>query len=246
LIVPQKGGENIYVPFSDMQQLSDAVNKIISTGHYQLTTPKNPDEGKLMPFPVPGPMPTVNVEVEPPMQPVNKVQQKPILKPKNSGSFVQSFDDKEELVGFNSDEESDDTERSDEQEEKATKSPTEKPTIATTTISTTKPTISPSKTREDKKSKSKAKKQDEIVLNGQRYKLVAVETSVEKSVSTETSTSNEEDETTKVKITEPTVVHHRTSESKTFHLSPANETESHEESSVSQLQYLKISTLNTV
>lgn len=168
-----------------MQQLSDAVNKIISTGHYQLTTPKRPEEEK--PFPVPGPMPMTNVQVEPPMQPMSspKVAAK---KPKVevSGGFVQSFDEKSEEVQ--------NEESAESKEEAVTTTTTRKPTTTeTTTIPTTKPTISPKPQHsESKKNKSKEKK-NEIVLNGQRYKLVAVETSAEISTEAPISKSSEEE-----------------------------------------------------
>jgi hypothetical protein len=153
LIIPQKGGENIYVPFSDMKQLSDAVNKIISTGHFQLTTPKDPDDF---------PKPSGNIQIEPPKQKAPKKSSD------NKSSFVQSSNEEE------------------------VKTTTSKPK---TTISTTKATISPAKIANRKS----AKTNDEIVLNGQRYKLVAVESSAE-----------EETKSTKA----PVVIKHESEEKK--------------------------------
>jgi hypothetical protein len=170
-----------------MQQLSGAVNKIISTGHYQITTPKNPDaEDK--PFPVPGPMPVANVQVEPPMQPSSLKMF--AQKPKAEGAFVQAFDEKSEEA--QNDEENDELK---EEVTTTTEVTTQKPTTTeSTTVPTTKPTISPKPQQhiESKRNKPKEKK-NEIVLNGQRFKLVAIEPSAEVSAETPASKSSEEE-----------------------------------------------------
>jgi len=176
-----------------MKELSEAVNKIITTGHYQFTTPKKPEDDK--PFPMPGPMLETeteaeeHIEVEPPTKPK-------IIETKTDGAFVQSFNEEKNK----SDEES---------EEESTTPKLKKPTTATSP--TTKATISP-KPNEIKKSKPKKEKQDEIVLNGHRYKLIAVEeTSTESPDSSETSTSaiesSEREDLKKMEISKkPTIV----------------------------------------
>lgn len=157
--------------------MSAAVNKIISTGHYQLTTPQSPEDEKT--FPVPGPMPVDNIQIEPRMQSNKQNTVSSTQKTRTGGEssgFIQSFDDNEERPGSNEESEEEETSKA----------------LMTATASTDKQTILP-KTRRiiGERNKSRDKKQDEIVVHGKRYKLVSVESSDEASSSRSAESSEE-------------------------------------------------------
>ncbi|KAI6187433.1 hypothetical protein M3Y98_00242900 [Aphelenchoides besseyi] len=84
LIIPQANGPALQVPFNDMRDLSDTVNRIISTGQFQIKTTALPT---VKPMTTVVPIPD-NVQVEP-------TTRKPssISVGSNDGAFVQQFEE---------------------------------------------------------------------------------------------------------------------------------------------------------
>ncbi|KAI6200690.1 hypothetical protein M3Y96_00760900 [Aphelenchoides besseyi] len=149
LIIPQANGPALQVPFNDMRDLSDTVNRIISTGQFQIKTTALPT---VKPMTTVVPIPD-NVQVEP-------TTRKPssISVGSNDGAFVQQFEEESSAEDA-------------EVEITTTPKPsTKKITIAGTTI---KPTMQTTTKRTTQKTAA------EILLDGRRYKLVAVESAEE-------------------------------------------------------------------